>query len=92
MLSISHTSKFKIDHKRTKRHGKDVSRLESVLDLLARKEALPESMRDHLPGGACKDHRECHIKSDCLLIYPIDESELSLVSTRTGSHSELFMM
>lgn len=92
MLDIFFTSKFKKDYKRIKRQRKDVSKLESALELLAREEALPESMRDHLLGGTYKDHRECHIEPDWLLIYRIDESELILVATRTGSHSELFGM
>ena len=49
---------------------------------------LKSSNRDHLLIGDYKDHRECHISPDWLLIFQVSESELTLV--RTGSHSELF--
>ena len=75
MLGLRFTAKFKKDYKRVKRQGKDLSKLESTLEALARGEALPDW--------------ECHIEPDWLLIYLIDEEGLVLVATRTGSHSEL---
>ncbi|MCZ6673689.1 MAG: type II toxin-antitoxin system YafQ family toxin [Verrucomicrobia bacterium] len=59
-----------------------------VIELLANKEPLPERYRDHLLIGDYKDHRECHITPDWLLIYLTTETELVLV--RTGCHSDLF--
>lgn len=72
-----------------KRQGKDLSKLERTLEALVRGEALPDAMRDHSLGGTYRDHRECHIEPDWLLIYRVDEEGLALVATRTGSHSEL---
>ena len=89
MLELRFTAKFKKDYKRIKRQGKDLSKLESTLEALVHGEALPASMRDHLLGGTCRGHRECHIEPDWLLIYLLDEEGLVLVATRTGSHSEL---
>ena len=89
MLELRFTSKFKKDYKRLKRQGKDLEKLEAALEMLVRGEALSESMRDHALGGAYREHRECHIEPDWLLIYRIDEDGLVLVATRTGSHSEL---
>lgn len=89
MLELRFTSKFKKDYKRLKRQGKDLAKLEATLEMLARGEALAESMRDNSLGGTYRGHRECHIEPDWLLIYRIDEGDLVLVATRTGSHSEL---
>ena len=89
MLELRFTAKFKRDYKRIKKQGKDLSKLESVLEALVREEDLPEAMRDHSLGGTYRGHRECHIEPDWLLIYRIDEEGLVLVATRTGSHSEL---
>ena len=89
MLELRFTSKFKKDYKRLKRQGKDLAKLEATLEMLVRGEALSESMRDHSLGGTYRGHRECHIEPDWLLIYRIDEGDLVLVATRTGSHSEL---
>ena len=89
MMELRFTSKFKRDYKRIKKQGKDLSKLESVLEALVRREVLPEAMREHSMGGTCSGQRECHIEPDWLLIYRIDEEGLVLVATRTGSHSEL---
>lgn len=89
MMELRFTSKFKRDYKRIKKQGKDLSKLESVLEALVRREVLPEAIRDHSLGGTYHGHRECHIEPDWLLIYRIDEEGLVLVATRTGSHSEL---
>ena len=89
MMELRFTSKFKRDYKRIKKLGKDLSKLESVLEALVRREVLPEAIRDHSLGGTYRGHRECHIEPDWLLIYRIDEEGLVLVATRTGSHSEL---
>ncbi len=90
MLEIFYTAKFKKDFKRLKRQGKDMSKLSEVLQMIASGAPLPESKRDHLLSGSYKNHRECRIEPDWLLIYRIEESELVLTATRTGSHSELF--
>ncbi|WP_308622800.1 type II toxin-antitoxin system YafQ family toxin [uncultured Enorma sp.] len=92
MLELRFTAKFKKDYKRIKRQGKDLSKLERTLEALVRQEVLPEAMRDHSLGGTYRGHRECHIESDRLLLYRIDEEGLVLVATRTGSHSELLGM
>lgn len=70
------------------KQGKDIDELESVVDLLQTGQALDKKYLDHLLSGNWKDHRECHIRPDWLLIYRYEEDILWLV--RTGSHSELF--
>ena len=51
-------------------------------------ELLAEKYRDHALTGDWKDHRDCHIKPDLVLIYQKpDEGTMRLV--RLGSHSEL---
>jgi mRNA interferase YafQ len=60
-----------------------------VIANLAADVSLPERYSDHLLSGEWIKHRECHIKSDFLLIYlKTQTNELYLV--RLGSHSELF--
>ncbi len=92
MLRIFYTAKFKKDYKRLKKQGKDMAKLASILEDLAKGEPLPEERRDHLLAGAYKGHRECHIEPDWLLIYRIEDDELVLTAVRTGSHSEMFGM
>ena len=88
MLRIVNKSQFKKDFKRLRSSGRNISLLAETILKLQHGEDLPESMRDHLLLSNWKDHRECHLSGDWLLIYQITESELILV--RTGSHSELF--
>ena len=59
---------------------------EDIAELLAMGEPLPEKHRDHELSG----HRECHIETDWLLIYRIDNDILVLILARTGSYNDLF--
>lgn len=90
MLTIKYETGFKKDYKRIVKRGYDISLLEEVIDLLANKIPLPKKYKDHGLSGNYVGFRECHITPDWLLIYEIDDSELILYLTRTGSHSDLF--
>ncbi len=61
-----------------------------VISKLASGETLDEKFHDHELLGDWKGFRECHIKPDWLLIYIVNETDLILTLSRTGSHSELF--
>lgn len=90
MRTIKYTTQFKRDYKREKRrHGLTLDdTLLQVTTLLIMDTQLPKSMHDHLLVGNWKDHRDCHIKPDLVLIYrKPDLYTLELV--RLGSHSEL---
>ncbi len=93
MRTIEWSNAIKKDYRRVKanpRHAHDVDGLlEAILDLLVEDELLPASCHDHILVGDWKNHRECHVKPDLLLIYQkIGTDALRLV--RLGSHSELF--
>lgn len=90
MLTIKYHSKFKKDYKRIVKRGYDVYKLNEVLELLIQEIELPEKYRDHNLTGDYIGYRECHITPDWLLIYKVSQSELTLVLTRTGTHSDLF--
>lgn len=88
MLQVSFTSQFKKDYKLCKKRGYNMELIQSVIDILAIPEVLPEKNRDHNLTGNYANKRECHILSDWLLVYRIEGSELVLY--RTGTHSDLF--
>lgn len=90
MLTIKYHTLFKKDFKRIKKRGYDISRLEKIVELLANEVPLPEQFKDHNLSGNYNGFRECHIAPDCLLIYQVNNNELVLVLSRTGSHSDLF--
>jgi mRNA interferase YafQ len=91
MRTIKRTSRFKRDYKREARgqHRGTLDRdLRAVVALLAADASLPEKCRDHALTGDWKDHRDCHIKPDLLLIYRKPDAD-TLELVRLGSHSEL---
>jgi mRNA interferase YafQ len=49
---------------------------------------LNEKYRNHSLKGEYFGYQECHVKTDLLLIYAIEENVLKLVDI--GTHSELF--
>lgn len=83
---------MKKDVKLMKKRNKNLNLLVDILDKLAHGEVLPPKNKDHQQSGSWQGFRECHIEPDWLLIYRIDNSELILFATSTGSHSDLFDM
>ena len=91
MRTIEWTSQFKRDFKRESR-GRHQTALTaefvSVIDSLSNDVDLDPRHHDHPLTGDWKDHRDCHIKPDLVLVYRMpDAQRLQLV--RLGSHSEL---
>jgi mRNA interferase YafQ len=91
MRTIERTGQFKRDYKREVK-GVHRQTLEgdflTLVALLANDQPLHEKHRDHPLSGDWKDHRDCHIKPDLVLIYrKLEQNVLQLV--RLGSHSEL---
>lgn len=90
MYRVKPTNKFQKDLKKVQKRGCDISLLTDIVKKLANGEQLPEKNRDHALSGDYSGYRECHIQPDWLLIYEIDNGNLYLYLTRTGTHSDLF--
>lgn len=92
MRTIKYTSQFKRDFKREKKSGYHRIALDSdlltIINLLATDKPLPFRCHDHQLSNNWKDHRDCHIKPDLILIYRKPDPE-NLELVRLGSHSEL---
>jgi mRNA interferase YafQ len=92
MRRIERTAAFRRDFKRLKKgqYRRDLDSLVSeAVSSLIEDSLLPEKNRDHGLGGEWRDHRECHLKPDLLLIYRKSDADV-LQLVRMGSHSELF--
>ena len=87
-MNLIYTTQFKKDFKKISKQGKDLSKLELVINLLLTNNILEPKYKDHSLSGNWKKHRDCHIEPDWLLIYRITSD--SLILERTGSHSDLF--
>ena len=88
MLELRYTNQMKRDLRHVSKRGKNVKKLKAIMDLLQAAKSLPEKYRNHKLSGDYKDHWECHIEPDWLLIYHLNSVAVTLV--RTGTHSELF--
>lgn len=89
---VSWTGQFKKDYKLARKRNLNIELLDEIIRKLARGEELPKENRDHALSGNWSGYRECHIQSDWLLIYRIEEGLLILTLTRTGTHRDLFGM
>lgn len=87
-MNLIYTSQFKKDFKKISKQDKDISKLEFVIKTILDSQVLEPKYKDHSLSGKWKNHRDCHIEPDWLLIYRITSD--SLILERTGSHSDLF--
>jgi mRNA interferase YafQ len=93
MRTPDYTGQFKRDYKREKKgpHRATLNAdLHAVLSALLADELLEPRHRDHALTGNWKDHRDCHVKPDLVLIYQKPDTD-SLRLVRLGSHSALGM-
>ena len=67
-----------------------MSLLEKVIQDLLEEKKLDIKYKDHALSGDYIGFRECHIQTDWLLIYTINNEELILTASATGTHSDLF--
>lgn len=90
MLEIVISNQFKKDLKLAKKRRFKLDKPQKVINILATKQVLGSTYKDHSLSGNYKGFRECHVEPDWLLIYRIDNDILSLFLFRTDTHSDLF--
>ncbi|GAA9550577.1 type II toxin-antitoxin system mRNA interferase toxin, HP0892 family [Helicobacter pylori] len=90
MLMIETSKKFDKDLKILVKNEFDLKLLYKVVENLAKEQPLDPKYKDHPLKGALKDFRECRLKPNLLLVYPIKKQKNTLFLVRLGSHSELF--
>jgi mRNA interferase YafQ len=88
MKAVSQTTQFARDVKLMRKRGKDLTKLQAVVRLLAADADLLPRHRDHALTGSWHPSRDCHIEPDWILIYTPETESLRL--ERTGTHSDLF--
>ena len=87
-LGLFTTTAFERDLRRIRKQGKDLDKLEAIVNLLQAQAQLPSRCHPHPLRGNWVGHWDCHVEPDWLLLYRVTENELVLV--RTGGHAELF--
>ena len=89
MKIIRKTTQFKKDFKHYSKDKKNVEGLFAIVEMLAKGEPIPAEYSPHPQRGRWKNHMECHVEDDYLLIW--HEKEMDVIKlVRLGSHSELF--
>ena len=88
MYTPVYTKRFAKDLKLAQRRGKNLDKFKIVARTLLAGEALDAIHRDHRLIGNWLGRRDCHLESDWILIYKIDEQRL--IFERMGTHSDLF--
>ena len=87
---VSTTNTFLKGVKRCTKRGYDMALLREVITLLAESGSLLPKYKSHKLTGNFAGAWECHILPDWLLIWEQDDTELVLLFTNTGTHSDLF--
>ncbi len=91
MYTVKPTKQYRKSLKRLVRSGSfDASAFETLVDMLTNGRPLTLKHQNHPLHGEYADCFECHIKSDLLLIYRIEEEKNILSILNIGSHSDLF--
>jgi mRNA interferase YafQ len=90
MYEIRVSNRFKKYVKLCKKRNYNLSLLENAIAILAETGTLPERYKAHKLSGDYEGCWECHIKGDWLLIWKQNDTELYLLFTGTGTHSDLF--
>ena len=89
-----HAKQFAKDWKRLARSGRyPMQELEDVMQLLIENRApLAPEFLDHPLKGDWRDHRDCHVRGDWVLIYRLNETPQGeeVIFVRTGTHAEIF--
>ena len=83
-----YTKQFEKDLKRSLKRSKRMEKFKLVAEALIEGQDFDPLHRDHKLIGNVVCRRECHLESDWLLIYKLEESRV--IFERMGSHSDLF--
>jgi mRNA interferase YafQ len=83
-----YTRQFEKDIKRIKRRGKNLDKFKILARTLLAGEPPDAIHYDHQLVGDYTGRRECHIESDWLLIYKVEETRI--IFERMGTHADLF--
>jgi mRNA interferase YafQ len=89
MKSLRLTTQYKKDIKKYRNKPVKIQKLIEVLSILVNEETFPKEFKPHKLSGNYKNHVECHIEGDLLLIW-LDEENDTIGLIRFGTHSELF--
>ena len=89
MYTISYTNKFDKDVKRCVKRGLNIAKLQEATRILAEEGSLPMRYHPHKLSADYAGCWECHIEPNWLMVWQQNDTELTLLFMRTGTHSDL---
>ncbi len=90
MLDVRFSGKIQKELKLLEKRGYNMSKFTETVVALAQNKGMLKTFKDHPLKGSWSGYRECHITSNWLLIYKINDPTSELYLARTGTHSDLF--
>lgn len=90
MRTPIYANKFKKDLEKCKKRQLDIEDIKSVMTKLISGEKLEPRYKNHPLFGDYVNCLECHIYTDWLLIYILDNKANTITFLRTGTHADLF--
>ena len=86
MRDLYESTRFKRDLRKVKKRGKDIRKLQAIINQLRIGEPLASHHRKHRLNGDWAHYWECHIEPDWLLLWEENDHEIRLA--RTGTHAD----
>ena len=90
MYELEYTNNFKKNYKRIQKRGYDIILLTKLFEQLVEKGKVNSEYKPHKLHGKYAEYWECHIQSDWLLIWEVNEQGKSVILHYTGTHNDLF--
>jgi mRNA interferase YafQ len=90
MRTPVYSTRFRKDYKLCQKRGYSMSKLLETMGDLESETPLSPLLKEHPLQGDYSGCLECHIESDWLLVYQIDDEIKEVYFVRTGTHSDIF--
>ena len=84
------STRFKKEFRRCIKRGFNMKLITDAMDLLEATGSLPAKYHPHKLSGNLNGIWECHIQPDWLMMWEQNDTQLTLLFLRTGTHSDLF--
>ena len=88
MLETFFEKSFLNDYKTLKKKHYKIEKLDIVIKLLQTEQTLPNKYKNHFLKGNMQGLQDCHIESNLVLIYKIENNKLIL--SRVSTHDDIF--
>ena len=90
MYQVKYSKRFDKNLKLCVKRGLNMQLISDAIRLLAANGSLPAKYRPHKLSGDLDGIWECHIQPDWLMTWEQNDTQLTLLFLRTGTHSDLF--